>query len=106
LAFITCFETFLTSESGNPISNTVAEGSAIILENTLENRKYVKQRIKEFYKKRSSISHGGASKDILGSDIIELKKFVQLFIQAMIKRKNEFKARKNILEWLDDQKLS
>lgn len=106
LALITCLETFLTSEYGNPIRNTVAEGSAIILANTLESRKYVKQRINEFYKQRSSISHGGGSKNILDSDIIELKEFVQSFIQAMIKRRNEFQTRKNVLEWLDDQKLS
>ncbi|MEH2463175.1 hypothetical protein [Nostoc sp.] len=106
LALITCLETFLTSEYGNPIRNTVAEGSAIILEDTLENRKYIKQRINEFYKKRSSISHGGGSKNILDSDIKELKKLVQLFIQAMIRRKNEFQARKDVLEWIDDQKLS
>ncbi len=106
LALITCLETFLTSEYGNPIRNTVAEGSAIILETTLENRKYVKQRINEFYKQRSSISHGGGSKNILDSDIIELKKLVQLFIQAMIRRRHEFQARKDVLEWIDDQKLS
>lgn len=106
LALITCLETFLTSEYGNSIRNTVAEGSAIILANTLESRKYVKQRINEFYKQRSSISHGGGSKNILDSDIAELKELVQSFIQAMIKRKNEFQTRKNVLEWLDDQKLS
>jgi len=106
LALITCLETFLTSEYGNPISNTVAEGSAIILENTLESRKYIKQRINEFYKQRSSISHGGGSKNILDSDIAELKKLVQLFIQRMIRRRNEFQARKDVLEWIDDQKLS
>lgn len=106
LALITCLETFLTSEYGNPIRNTVAEGSAIILETTLESRKYIKQRINEFYKQRSSISHGGGSKNILDSDIAELKKLVQLFIQNMIKRRSEFKARKDVLEWIDDQKLS
>lgn len=106
LALITCLETFLTSEFGNPISNTVAEGSAIILENNLANRKYVKQRIKEFYTHRSSISHGAGSKKILDSDIIELKKLVQSFIQNMIKRRNNFKTRKDVLEWIDDQKLS
>lgn len=106
LALITCLETFLTSEYGNPIRNTVAEGSAIILEKTLESRKYIKQRINEFYKQRSSISHGGGSKNILDSDIAELKKLVQLFIQNMIKRRSEFKARKDVLEWIDDQKLS
>jgi hypothetical protein len=106
LALITCLETFLTSEYGNPIRNTVAEGSAIILEKTLDSRKYIKQRINEFYKQRSSISHGGGSKNILDSDIAELKKLVQLFIQNMIKRRSEFKARKDVLEWIDDQKLS
>jgi hypothetical protein len=106
LALITCLETFLTSEFGNPIRNTVAEGSAIILEKTLESRKYIKQRINEFYKQRSSISHGGGSKNILDSDMAELKKLVQLFIQNMIKRRSEFKARKDVLEWIDDQKLS
>jgi len=106
LALITCLETFLTSEYGNPIRNTVAEGSAIILENTLEKRKYIKQRINEFYKQRSSISHGGGSKNILNSDIIELKQFVQAFIQEMIRRRNEFQNRKDVLEWIDDQKLS
>lgn len=105
LALITCLETFLTSEAGNPIRNTVSEGSAIILEKTLESRKYIKQRINEFYNQRSSISHGGGSKNILDSDIAELKKLVQLFIQNMIKRRSEFKARKDVLKWIDDQKL-
>jgi hypothetical protein len=106
LAFITCLETFLTSEYGNSIRNTVAEGSAIILKRDLEERKYIKQRINEFYKHRSSISHGGGSKNILDSDITELKNFVQSFIQIMIKHRNDFKTRKDILEWIDDQKLS
>lgn len=106
LALITCLETFLTSESGNPIRNTVSEGSAIILEKTLESRQYIKQRINGFYNQRSSISHGGGSKNILDSDIAELKKLVQLFIQNMIKRRSEFKARKDVLKWIDDQKLS
>jgi len=106
LALITCLETFLTSEYGNPIRNTVAEGSAIILGKNLESRKYIKQRINEFYKQRSSISHGGGSKNILDSDIIELKELVQAFIQNMIKRRNEFQNRKDVLEWIDDQKLS
>ena len=105
LALITCLETFLTSEAGNPIRNTVSEGSAIILEETLESRKYIKQRINEFYSQRSSISHGGGSKNILDSDIAELKKLVQLFIQNMIKRRSEFKARKDVLKWIEDQKL-
>lgn len=105
LALITCLETFLTSETGNPIRNTVSEGSAIILEKTLDSRKYIKQRINEFYSKRSSISHGGESKNILDSDIVELKKLVQLFIQNMIKRRSQFKARKDVLKWIDDQKL-
>ncbi|MEL6401631.1 MAG: hypothetical protein AAFR26_21530, partial [Cyanobacteria bacterium J06626_4] len=68
LALVTCLETFLTSEHGNPIRNTVAEGSALVLASTLENRKYIKHRINEFYKQRSSISHGGGSKNILDSD--------------------------------------
>lgn len=65
LALITCLETFLTSEYGSPIRNTVAEGCAIFLESTLESRKYIKQRIKKFYKQRNSISHSGGSKSIM-----------------------------------------
>jgi hypothetical protein len=106
LALITCLETFLTSEYGNPIRNTIAEGTAIVVEETLETRKYIKQRVNDFYKQRSSISHGGGSKSTLDADIAELKKIVQAFIQAMIKRKAEFNARKDVLSWIDDQKLS
>ncbi|EAZ91699.1 HEPN domain-containing protein [Crocosphaera chwakensis] len=104
LNLITCLETFLTAEYGNPITNTIAEGVAIILESELEKRKIIKQSIKEFYKNRSKISHGG-NKAILTSDLDKLRKLVIEFTQKMIDLRREFQDRKSLLQWIEDQKL-
>lgn len=104
LNLITCLETFLTAEYGNPITNTIAEGVAIILESELEKRKIIKQSIKGFYKNRSQISHGG-HKAILESDLAQLRTLVIDFTQKMIDSRGRFQNKKALLEWVENQKL-
>lgn len=105
LGLMTCLETFLTSENSDKISNTVAEGVAFVLGNTLEERKNLKKQIKNFYNKRSRISHGG-QKAIFDSDLEELRTLTGVFLAKMIQRKDEFKERKDLDEWIEGQKLS
>ena len=105
LGLMTCLETFLTSENSDKISNTVAEGVAFVLGNTLEERKHLKKQIKAFYNKRSRISHGG-QKAILDSDLEELRTLTGVFLAKMIQGKKEFKERKDLDEWIEWQKLS
>ncbi len=105
LMLITCLETFLTQETGYPIRLTVAEGTAMIIRDNLDDRKKLKKRINYFYKQRSSLSHGGSSNKILNSEIKELKGYVFSFIKTMIERRIEFKTCNELMDWLEDQRL-
>ena len=71
----------------------------------MENRKVLKKRVQDLYSLRSAVSHGGR-KEILESDVKELNKIVRMLIMIMIKRKDEFKSQKELLSWIEEQKLS
>lgn len=105
LNLIICMETLLTPRDGNPISTAIAEGIAFLLTTGFEKRKVLKEKVKDIYKLRSAVSHGG-KKEILESDVKELNKIVRKLIVIMIKRKDEFKSQKEVLNWIEGQKLS
>lgn len=105
LNLIVCLETLLTPRDRDPIANYVAEGVAILLTKGYKNRKELKSRVKKMYKLRSAISHGG-KKEIFESDIKELQNIARLLIKIMIKRRNEFISQKDILDWIEEQKLA
>jgi hypothetical protein len=104
LCLVTCLETFLTPRDGNPIGTAIAEGVAIIIATGLENRKYLKKRVKDFYRMRSAVSHGGR-KAILDTDLAELRAIARKLTMVMIERKDEFQSQQSLLNWIEDQKL-
>lgn len=105
LSLITCLETYLTREGHDPISSSVAEGVAIALGRDLESRKKLKRKVKEFYRKRSTISHGGDSA-VLKLELDALSEIVGSMTMWMIRHHNQWATRVQLLEWIEDQKLA
>lgn len=104
LNLMTCLETFLTRRDMEQITNTVAEGVAFVLGTGLAERKLLKRRVLEFYNHRSRISHEGHNA-ILSSDLEEFTSMVGDFLEKMIQKKTEFKNRKDLEEWIENQKF-
>ncbi len=104
LSLITSIETLLTPRDGNPIGTAIAEAVALICATDLKDRKRVKSRVKELYKQRSAVSHGG-HKAAMDSDLAELLALVQKLVLWMIGRLGQFKSTKDLFEWIEDQKL-
>jgi hypothetical protein len=109
LNLMTCLETFLTRSGQafiNPsLADQVADGVARLLTTKLENRKALKQRIKDLYGMRSGVSHGGA-KTILETNLTDLRNIAKELIFQMIERKDEFRTHQEFLNWLDERRLA
>jgi len=105
LNMMTVLETFLTPRDNNPIGTAIAEGVAIIRGKSLADRKKIKTTIKDFYQKRSGLSHGGR-KAVLDQEIVRLRYIVGSTIVWMIKNKGKFQTQKDLLNWIEDKKLS
>lgn len=106
---MTCLETFLTRSGQAFISPSLAEQVADrvarLLTIKLENRKALKQRVKDLYGMRSGVSHGGA-KIILETDLTDLRNIAKELIFQMIERKDEFQTHLEFLNWLDERSLA
>ncbi len=105
LSLIITLEILLTPSSGNPISNSIAEAIAIILESNLENRKQIKNTTKKLYNKRNSIVHGRISDMPTLQDLKELRKIASLLILWTIFRSEDFEKKDALLEYIEDCKL-
>ena len=104
LNLMTSLETLLTPRDSSPIGTAIAEGVALLLGKTLEQRKHIKQRIKHFYGQRGGVSHGG-EKAILESECWELRQYATLLISALVKRVDDFKNHRDLFDWLENKKL-
>jgi len=105
LNMITCLEALLTPRDRNPIGTAIAEGVAILTTTGFENRIILKKKVQKIYSLRSAVSHGW-KKEIFESDVKELREISKTLIKTMIERKNEFKSQKDILDWIEKQRLS
>ena len=101
---ITCLESYFTPKDGNPIGTAIAEAIALILGNNFESRKKIKNRIKQFYGKRSGISHGGG-KVILDSEHDELIMYAHRSTMWLINNKTKFNSTNELLSWIEEKKL-
>ncbi len=104
LSLITSLEVLFTRQ-GASIAITVAESTAFVLAKGLTERKRVSERIKAIHDLRSKISHGG-NKAINDDDLDYLRAAVFYVVQEMVRRKKEFRAKKDLLNWIEDQRLS
>jgi hypothetical protein len=98
-------EVLLTPRDGNPIGTAIAEGVAILVGADLENRRLLKKEVKRLYALRSSVSHGGRTV-ITNSDVRALEKIAVRLATTLVERREELKSTKNLLQWIEDQKLS
>lgn len=109
LNLMTCLETFLTRSGQAFISPSLAEqvadSVARLLTTKLENRKALKQRVKDLYGMRSGVSHGGA-KTILETNLTDLRNIAKELIFQMIERKDEFRTHQEFLNWIDERRLA
>ena len=99
-----CLEVFFTPPKGDPISNTIAEGTALWIGDNLEERKRIKQRIKQLYGVRSDVTHG-SSKSIAERDIAHLRILTRRVVSTMIQRRSELNERADIGVWIEEKKL-
>jgi Apea-like HEPN len=104
LNLLTSAETFLTPKDNSPISNSIAEGIAILLTSDLSERRSLKKTMKRFYGIRSGLSHGSAQ-SILDLDLFKLRGIIGQLISIMIRRSCEFNSQQSLLDWIEDQKL-
>ena len=104
LSLMTCLETMLTPRDGSPIGTAVAEGVALILAEELETRRYVKKHLRELYKKRSAVSHGG-SKAVLASDYATLEDWAGGMIVRLVHLRERFRSHQDLFDYLDELKL-
>lgn len=105
LNLTTCLEVFFTPKGRDPISNSIAEGVALVLSKDLIERKNLKRRVKELYGYRSTVSHGKHI-SILNKDLDDLKQISMFLLVKMVERKEEFASIEDLINWLEEQKLS
>jgi hypothetical protein len=107
LSLAVCLETFLTpGDTSKSISNALAIGVAWVLGKDFAERQALYNKMKKLYSKRSSITHSG-NRDIPAHELLDLRETVKAFLQAMIRRRNEFNTGgdKTLQLWIDSKVL-
>lgn len=105
LSLMICLEIFLTpNDKRDPISTSIAEAIAIILKPENE-RKALKTEIKEYYDMRSNIVHGREVK-IKQEEVDKLKEQLKQLIQFMIRQKDDFNSKEDLMELISEYKLA
>lgn len=105
LCLITSLESVLNPRGDRPIRMGVAEGGALLTGKGLEQRRKLRDFIRKLYDLRSSVSHGGHP-EVLESDLRWLTSIAGAVIFELMKKIEEFKDQKELLLWLDDQRLA
>jgi len=105
LSLVTCLESFLCPKDRDPISTSVAEGVALVLGENLDNRRRLKRKVKELYGIRSAITHSGLE-TVLDVDLETLRNIALALTSALIKRADDFSKQQDLLDWIEDKKLS
>lgn len=104
LNLITCLEILLTPIGNDPISQNVAEGAAILIDESPIERKKTKGRIKKLYKLRSKLTHHGEG-DVTDSDIADLIYIDKAVLWVLINKIGEFGTREELHKWIEYKKL-
>ncbi|MFZ0011273.1 MAG: hypothetical protein WAL97_05140 [Halobacteriota archaeon] len=104
---VTCLENCLTP-GDSPIKASIAEGCAILLKNELEDRLQLRETISKIYGTRSKILHSGGSiaSEFEQAQLADLRLIAQNLLAVLIGRIDEFKDKKDLLDWIMKQKLT
>jgi hypothetical protein len=105
---VTCLENCLTPNGGSPIGASIAEGCAMLLRDKLEQRLELKATVLEIYGIRSKIVHRGGSitSKREKSRLADLRRIARALLAVLIKCIDEFKEKKDLLTWIESQKLT
>lgn len=105
LNIITCLETFFGQGSAEPIQTSVAEGVAFVLGADKEQRIGIKKLVKDVYATRSRLSHGG-KRTVNDGQMSEVIQLAGTLLSRMIERRAEFSSKQQLLDWIEDRRLS
>ena len=103
--FITCIETLVGRAKGEPISAHAAEAVAMVLGQTLDHRKMIRERVRAAYDVRSKVSHGDEAVTT-GSEVKSLRSLVVHLISKLLSWREGLRNRADLLDWLLDARLS
>ncbi|WP_424355846.1 hypothetical protein [Methanobacterium sp. MBAC-LM] len=106
LSLAVALEIFLTPDSAEPVSVSIAEAASMILGHSIERKKSLKERIKVLYGKRSDIVHGRSDKLPTEGDLVELRNILIHLTLWMIKNSDKFDKKKEFFDLIETQKLS
>lgn len=99
LNLTTALEALVGPEDGTQIAATVAGRTALIVARG-EHRDGVRRFVRELYRARSGVSHGGA-KRVAEADVKELRRVAAELIATLIRRKGRVRTKEELLGWLD-----
>ncbi len=105
LCLITSLESLLSPSDDRGVRHAVSEGVAVVLGNDLDERRTVESEIADLYQKRSRITHGGNQR-ISISDVINLTSLTAQFLLWALGKRDEFRSRKELRNWIRDQLLT
>lgn len=105
LCFSTALETLLTRSSGEPIGVAIAEGVALLLGTSFEERRILKKTVRDLYGRRSAISHGGGVK-ALQADVLQLRRIAADLVRHVLERRDTFRKKQDLFDWIEEEKLS
>jgi hypothetical protein len=105
LCLITAIECVLNPRNERPLSAGISEGVAFLLTKNPKERKELRNFIRKLYDSRSSVSHGGHP-EVLESELDSLSIIVGNVVFRLLKDFHNYKNQKQLLDWIDDCRLS
>lgn len=103
-SYVTALDMFFTSKDA-PVTRDVSEGTALILGDTLDQRRVIKRDVTYYYGLRSQVSHVG-QRTATERDVISLKRTVITTIAKMCSLGSRFSTKQELQEWIADLRLS
>jgi len=104
LNLITALETIFVPKSMISTSSLVAEGAALLLGATYEERKDIRRFLLDMYKARSSVSHGG-KKAVFESEVQRVRTLTADLILLLTRSNDTLSTHFALDEWLERRRL-
>jgi hypothetical protein len=105
LFLIVALESLFSPNSGQSIAGTVSESVAFLLSDNLEGRKQLINFVRKSYSKRSKVAHGG-NKEVSDNDYYTLLSIVGQVLMICIKKNPDFQSQKELMNYIEEIKLS
>jgi transcriptional regulator with XRE-family HTH domain len=100
LNLMTSLEVLVGPEDNSSIASTVSERTALIVAHTDAYREGIRKFVRELYRARSGVSHGGR-KVVAEGDVKELRRVAAELIMTLIRHKDRIRTKEVLRVWLD-----